>query len=313
MPDFPAQAPRTIEPIVAALIDALGPLAPEADRSRIVAALPRTPVLDVSSVGLEVTLPPRNAQCDLSLLLPAGTVPSFAEHGAESLRELTRRYAEHSDLTVWWECDTSEAAPPRGAFIRFAGGVDAFAIAESACGDPAIAAALRRLRELCDPQLMHESSIVGFFPDRRPAAAAFLSATRDVESTLARLERDAVACVDPCDPLLQHLLEACSGHAISVACDVEGRVAASAEGSFQDRERAMLSGLWKAAFVPSPPWGPAHAVLGRLLATQGSRIYASLPPLGLMSGIDHIKVGPGGKVKAYVGVVPFVPAPRTSS
>lgn len=313
MPDFPAQAPRTIEPIVAALMDALGPLVPEADRSRIVAALPRTPVLDVASVGLEVTLPPRQAQCDLSLLLPAGTVPSFAEHGAGSLRELTRRYAEHSDLTVWWECDTSEAAPPRGAFIRFAGGVDAFAVAEAACGDAAIAAALRRLRQLCEPSLLHESSIVGFFPDRQPAAAAFLTATRDVESALARLETDALACVDPRDPLLQHLLHACSGHAISVACDVEGRVAVSAEGSFQDRERAMLAGRWEGAFAPSAPWGPAHAVVDRLLATQGSRIYASLPPVGLMSGIDHIKVGPGGKAKAYVGVVPFVPAPRTST
>jgi hypothetical protein len=313
MVDFPSQAPRTIEPVSAALIDALGPLVPQADRGRILAALQGTPVLEVASVGLEVALPPRQAQCDLSLLLPAGTVPSFAEEGAESLRELTRRYAEHSDLTVWWECDTSEATPPRGAFIRFAGGVDAFAIAESACGDPAIAAALRTLRQLCEPSLLHESSIVGFFPDRRPAAAAFLTATRDIESALSRLEPDAVACVDPRDPLLQHLLHACSGHAISVACDVEGRVAVSAEGSFQDRERAMLAGLWEGAFAPSAPWGQAYDVLEHLLATQGSRIYPSLPPVGLMSGIDHIKVGPGGRVKAYVGVVPFVPAPRSST
>jgi hypothetical protein len=57
-------------------------------------------------------------------------------------------------------------------------------------------------------------------------------------------------------------------------------------------------------------WGEAMHSLPSLLGVQGFHTFDSLPTIRLLSGIDHIKVGPGGKVKAYVGAHILLPGQR---
>jgi hypothetical protein len=304
---FPSLAPDSLEPIADGLITTLGSLVPPSHAARIRSALAGLPMSTTPSIGLEVTLPPGKSSCDLSVLLPPGITPAFAVDEAPSLTELTREIALRSSGTVWWECDTSEKRPPLGAFIRFVDGVDAFdTVRRAAPQHSGLAEAVDHLQRLCSPFMAGDSAIVGMFPTRAPAAAAVLFHPTDLGRAVSALSQDAVGCVDLETPLIHHLLATCDLFAVSVGCDVLGRVAVSAEASFKRRERAMLDRRWDAVFARPDAWGAAATSLPSLAAVQGAHSFTGFLPWGILSGIDHIKVGPGGRVKAYVGALPFL-------
>jgi hypothetical protein len=145
---------------------------------------------------------------------------------------------------------------------------------------------------------------MGFFPDRRPApvAAALLpDFGRQAVSMIQALACQATVAVDPRMDLIVHLMRHLDGSAIAVAADAEGRTAVSWEASFFEREKAMAEGRWIPALQPDPVWGDAADSLPALLAVQGFHTFDALPAVRLLSGIDHFKIGPGGRVKAYVG------------
>ena len=194
-----------------------------------------------------------------------------------------------------------------GAFVRFADSPDAWDLLRlAALQIDGVDTITRRLEMLCAPFMTGTSAIVGIFPTRTPPAVGLLFHPHDPLATLEILSRHADFCVEPHDPLLRHLMNTCDQFTLSVGCDVNGRMAVSAEASFQDRERAMLHGKWKQVFASEELWGVAHTVLDRLRNLESAHTFDGFLKWGVLSGIDHIKVSPRGAVKAYVGALPFL-------
>jgi hypothetical protein len=167
-------------------------------------------------------------------------------------------------------------------------------------------AVVDRLESVCGTLMSGPSSIVGFFPTRTPPAVGLLFYPENLLAALEILSSHAQFSVDPTDPLLLHLMTTCDQFTLSVGLDVNGRMGVSAEASFRDRERAMLQNKWEQVFAPQEPWGAAHAVLERLQSLETAHSFDGFLKWGVLSGIDHIKVGPRGAVKAYVGALPFL-------
>ena len=302
MPVFPRHVPGSLVGIADPIIDVLGPLVPPADAQRARAALSRIDVLSAVSLGLEVVLPPFAPACDVSVLMPARRIPSFAEGCHESLTLLAESGGE--DQSIWWELDTSSDDPAIGAFVRSTG-TDATPLARRAAASrPDLEQAVNALVDVVTPYWQGEGRLIGFFPDRQPlpvAAALLPSFGLDAHAALRDLAPVVTASVDPDAALISHLSGYLDAIALAVGADAEGRTAVSWEGSFREREIAMSQDRWAPALQPSPVWGEAGESLASLLAVQGVHTFNSLPTIRLLSGIDHLKIGPGGRVKAYVG------------
>ncbi|MFM8239365.1 MAG: hypothetical protein ACKOAW_03500 [Actinomycetota bacterium] len=302
MPAFPRRIPDTLDAVADPIIDILGPLVPEQDAQRARAALSQIDMLGAVSVGLEVVLPPHPPACDVSVLMPAKRNPAFAANAHRSLARLAELGGETE--STWWELDTSTDDLAVGAFVRCIEG-DAFPWAREAAADRAgLLRAVDVLAEFVGPHWFGMGRLVGFFPDRQPepvAAALLPGFYREFAPTFRDLTERATVAVDPDAALIAHLSAHVNEQAISVGADAAGRTAVSWEGCFLERERAMADDRWSAPLQPTAAWGDAGPSLARLLAVQGVHTYDSLPTVRLLSGIDHIKIGPGGKVKAYVG------------
>lgn len=311
MPDFPRQVPDSLIGIADPIISILGPLVPAADAEQVRSALSQLDVLSVRALGLEVVLPPHPPACDLSVLLPPRTVPPFAQAGDSVLASLAR--SAPATHTTWWELDTSAQPRSVGAFIRSTG-TDGRALMHQVCAkDPALSRAERILADLIEPYWEGEGRLIGFFPRREPApiAAALLPTSHEMGADIVdALSSQVTATVDRGSELVMHLTGHLDGCGVAVAADAEGRTAVSWEGSFAEREKAMAQDRWAPALQPLPVWGEAMHSLPSLLGVQGFHTFDSLPTIRLLSGIDHIKVGPGGKVKAYVGAHILLPGQR---
>jgi len=306
---FPSHQPEEIGPLADSLMLALGPLVTPSDRAAVLKALEGIPFTDVASIGLEVTLPPDEPSCDLSLLLAPGLVPVFATHPA--LRRLADEIAQRESGSTWWELDTSKGSGS-GGFVRMLEGVDGHAACMGAItsDDPALAAAMERLNSIVGI-VPGGSSMLGFFPDRVPSAAAGLLALTggtltSVMDTITNADIDAVAIahVDPEDPRIVQMIDAFGGFGIAVGCDSLGRVGVAAEFAFGDRVPAMIDRRWDAVFTRLD-LGAADEAAPYLLNTQTIHDFRDFFPLTVLSGIDHLKVTPDGRVKAYVGALPF--------
>jgi hypothetical protein len=311
VPAFPRQVPDSLAGLADPIIDTLGPLVPAADGNRARAALSGMDVLSVRAIGLEVVLPPHPPACDVSVLMPPREVPDFARVGHDAVVSLAVSAAA-ADST-WWELDTSAEPSPVGAFIR-SSEADALPLARrAAAGMPALTRAVDTLEAVITPHWQGSGRLLGFFPDREPSpiAAALLPDFDHAATDMLRdLSARATVAVDPGSELVVHLAQHLDGSAIAVAADADGRIAVSWEGSFWEREQAMAEGRWAPVLEPAPVWGDATQSLSALLAVQGIHTFDALPTIRLLSGIDHIKVGPGGKVKAYVGAHIVMPGQR---
>lgn len=303
--------PDSLVDIVDPIIKVLGPLVPHAHAERIRAALAGIDPLSVMAVGLELVLPPHEAACDIALLMPARSVPAFARRHEHSLGLLVQLAGEAD--SVWWELDTSVAESSVGAFIRD-GAVDALAVGRAAAMSvPGLGYAFDAITEIAAPYWRGPARLAGFFPDRRPRpAAAVLIPIMDKDSSqpLRDLAPRVRACVNADEPVITHLKQYVDVASISVAANSDGQVGVSWEGGFLARERAMIEGRWAPALSPVDAWGQASPSLASLMAVQSVHAFDALLPLKLVCGIDHIKVGPGGRVKAYVGTHIVNPAHR---
>lgn len=302
MPTFPRRIPESLAGLLDPIVDDLGPLVPEADAQRARQALSSIDMLAAVSLGLEVVLPPHDAACDISVLMPARKVPGFARDRHGSLALLAQSGGAQD--SIWWELDTSTDDPAVGAFIRYSDGDPLPQVREAAATFPGLGRAVDALADVIAPYWHGMARLIGFFPDRRPlpTAAALLPALNaEGPEMLGDLRQRVTACVDPDTALMKHLGAGVDMGAVAVGADAEGRSAVSWESSFRERERAMAEGWWTPVLEPCAAWGDAGPSLHHLLAVQGVHTFDSLPTVRMLSGIDHIKVGPDGKVKAYVG------------
>jgi hypothetical protein len=311
VPVFPRRVPDSLVEIADPLIEILGQLVPAADAHRARAALADMDLLSVRAIGLEVVLPPHPPACDVSVLMPPRHVPPFARVGHDVLAALAVS-AGALDST-WWELDTSVEPSPVGAFIRSTK-ADALPLVQDAAAEmPDLARAVSTLEALVTPYWRGKGRLIGFFPDREPAPVA-AALVPDLDGAAADVIRGlgsrATIAVDPDSDLFGHLAQHLDGSSIAIAADGDGRTAVSWEGSFWEREQAMADGRWAPALQPDPVWGDAAPSLSALLAVQGIHTFDALPTIRLLSGIDHIKIGPGGKVKAYVGAHIVMPGQR---
>lgn len=301
MPNFPRRLPANLAGLLDPFLEVLGPLVPRADAERARAALESIDVMSVISLGLEVVLPPHDAACDISVLMPARRTPAFVDGRHVSLALLAEAGGEGD--STWWELDTSNEAPAVGAFIRVRD--DSLMQVRAAASTRAgLSDAVDALVTLIAPYWDGMGRLIGFFPDRRPlpvAAALLPGRMTDGPTRLRELAPRATACVESEGALTAHLMAHVDMGALAVGADAEGRTAVSWEGSFREREKAMADDCWAPLLTPSPVWGAAGRSLHRLLDVQGIHTFDSLPTVRMLSGIDHIKVGPDGKVKAYVG------------
>lgn len=311
MPVFPRRVPDSLVGVADPLIEILGPLVPAADAQRARMALADMDLLSARAIGLEVVLPPYPPACDVSLLMPPRHVPPFARASHDVLAAMATS-AGALDST-WWELDTSVQPSPVGAFIRSTE-ADALPIVRDTAAElPELARAVDALEGLITPYWRGRGRLIGFFPDRKPApVAAALLPDFDGEATavIRALGSAATVSVDPDSDLIAHVAQHLDGSAIAIAADAEGRSAVSWEGFFWEREQAMAEGRWTPALRTDPVWGDAAASLDSLLAVQGIHTFDALPTIRLLCGIDHIKVGPGGRVKAYVGAHIVMPGQR---
>jgi hypothetical protein len=303
---FPANQPAEIGPLADSLMQALGPLVTVPDRSAVLQSLEGIAFTDVASIGLEITLPPHEPACDLSLLLAPGLVPAFAKNPA--LHRLANEIAERESGSTWWELDSSKGSGT-GGFVRMLEGVDGHAACMAAIGadDPDLAVAMERLNSIVK-QFPGGCHMLGFFPDRTPSAAAGLLTLHG--ETLSKVievitaEAGPIAHVDPKDPRIHAMTEAFGGMGIAVGCDSLGRIGVAAEFAFADRVPAMIERRWDDALA-NLDLGAANGAVPYLLATQTIHDFRDLFPLTVLSGIDHLKITPDGRLKAYVGALPF--------
>ncbi len=311
MPAFPRKVPDSLVEIADPIIEILGELVPAADAERARSALSRMDVLSVRALGLEVVLPPHPPACDISVLMPPRDVPEFARVGHDVLVSLAMS-ASASDST-WWELDTSVPSIPVGAFIRSNKSVALSVVRSAAAREPALARAVGTLEDMIAPYWHGHGRLIGFFPGREPspvAAALLPDLDREAFSIIHALSSGTTIAVNPDSELIMHLAKHLNGSAIAVAADAEGRTAVSWEASFWEREQAMAEGKWTPVLQSGPVWGDATHSLSALLAVQGIHTFDALPTIRLLSGIDHIKIGPSGRVKAYVGAHILMPGHR---
>lgn len=288
--------------IVDPLIEILGPLVPPVDAHHARKALSEMDLRSAWAVGLEVVLPPHPPACDLSVLMAPRCVPDFARTGHDVLTALAMS-AGALDST-WWEVDTSVQPSPVGAFVRSTESEALPLVRSVTAGIPDLVRAVDALEDVILPHWHGRGRLIGFFPNREPSpvAAALVPGTHQTITGLIRqMSSRATIAVNPDSDLIAHLLQHLDGSAIAVAADADGRTAVSWEGYFRERERAMVESRWAPALLPDPVWGDAAESLSALLAVQGIHTFDALPTIRLLSGIDHVKIGPDGKVKAYVG------------
>lgn len=296
---FPRRLPAALDGVAAPILASLGPLVPPSHAERALTALAGIRTTSAMSVGVEVVLPPHEPACDISVLMPPRSIPGFAVARSPMLADFA--CVEGAEGSVWWELDTSSPRMPIGAFIREQAG-DGFALMRSAAADStALLDAETALRGVVADCWHGPGRLVGFFPDRDPApiAAALLPLASGDESTLPRLTARATIAVDPESATVRHLRSACGPGAVSIGADPAGRVAVSWEAAWHDREVAMAEGRWDPMLAALP--GLDQDIAAHLLSIQGMHACDSLPPVKVLTGIDHLKVGPGGRLKAYVG------------
>lgn len=306
---FPAHQPAEIGPLAESLMDALGPLVTDTDRRAVLQALDGTPFRDVASVGLEVTLPPHAPACDLSLLLAPGLVPAFVSHPA--LHRLARETAERESGSTWWELDASTGGST-GGFIRMLDGVDGPGACRDAIGDrdPSLTDAVERIGSIVNRFGEGAHVLMGFFPDRIPPTAACLLPTyarslpRVVEMITESVTTGPVSVFAPQDSRVQGFIDAFGGMSVAVGCDGQGRMGIAVEFGFSDRVPAMIDRRWDEVLA-RVELGPSADAVPYLLATQAIHDFRDLFPLTVLSGIDHLKITPDGRLKAYVGALPF--------
>lgn len=302
---FPSAQPTGITSLADALLTAIAPLVTDHDRNQILAELEPIDLCDVASVGFEVTLPPHSPSCDVSVLLSPGLIPPFARD--PSLHSLGAKI-KHADAgSTWWELDTSDDTLPVGAFIRLLDGVESFALCRSSVkGNPELAAAIDKLEPLVRYLHSGGQGLLGIFPTRQPAAAAAL-VPLSPDSWIKKYDwitEQVMVSSDAHSPIAQQLTSTCDTVSVAVACDTVGRTAAAVEFAFGDRINAMLEGRWVSA-IKRGGWGPWQAGLELLVNTQGVHTFSDFLPMTLITGIDHLKLTPDGRLKAYVGILPI--------
>ena len=302
---FPTAQPSTVAPLVEVLIAELGPLVPLLHRDRILEQCVSIELRNVASIGLEVTLPPGSPACDVSILLAPGLVPPFAH--LPIFQDLAARIESAEAGSTWWELDTSDERMSVGAFIRLLDGVDAFSICREAVSeDPGLASAVDTLKPVV--RALHEGGqgLLGVFPDRLPAAAAALVPlpAEQWRSRYASAREKMMVSADGDTPIAQQLSSVCDVVSVAVACDTEGRTGTALEFGFADRIQAMLEGRWATA-ITNGDWGVWQEGMELLLKSQGVHTFSDFLPLTLISGIDHVKITPDGRLKAYVGILPL--------
>lgn len=304
---LPDTAPSRVEPFLRGLIDTLGSLVPAGDAARIVHLWGDLPLLKVGSIGLEITLPPDPAACDASVLLAPGAAPPGLEEQDDLLGLLLEDASRNHDETVWWELDSSQECPRMATFWRTREHQPTFERLRAVIADrPDLTTALDALEPWYRRWNAGAPGLVGVFPSRDPAAAGLLMPIKaeHVDAALERLSHHGI-CVSPMDPRVQLLRQNCTSVSLALGADEQGRLSVSFEAAFLDRENAMLRGDWDRTLADATAWGCPPRALEALLDTQGHRRYDVFPPLSVLTGIDHIKVGPGGRTKAYVGVLPL--------
>lgn len=302
---FPAEQPTFLSPIADALISSISPLVTDRDRKRILDELASISLSDVASLGLELTLPPHEPSCDVSVLLGAGVIPHFAHD--TSLKNLAGLIKQADSGSTWWELDTSNDHLPVGAFIRLLVGIDAFSLCRSAIDDnQALANAVSRIEPIVESIPGDRQGLLGIFPTREPAAAAALvPLPPDAWLThYSEIAQQVLVATDPHSPLALQLASTCDTVSVAVACDSLGRTAAALEFAFGDRINAMLEGRWAAA-IKQGGWGHWQAGLDLLVNTQAVHTFSTFLPMTLISGINHLKITPDGRLKAYVGILPI--------
>lgn len=305
--NFPESVPETVEPLLWELIHGLGPIVPAKDGERILSLWGELALLEVASIGLEVNLTQGEYACDASVLLNPRNVPPGLSDADTLLHALARDASQNHHGTVWWEFDASKDHTSMATFWRTSEGNSNFERLQGAVSkDPGLSTALATLAPWFHRWNEGVPGLVGVFPSRKPASAGLLMPIHPeyITPALERLSKHAL-CVSITDPRVEIVRETCTSFSLAIGADSQGRMSVSLEGGFLDRENAMLRGDWAKTFSRPTLWGCPETILERLLATQGQRRYALFPPLSILTGIDHIKISPGGRVKAYVGALPL--------
>lgn len=302
---FPKRQPHTAAPLGEALIAVLGDLVRPSDAARIVTALDAIQLADVASIGLEITLPPAPSACDLSVLLLPGRVPAFVTH--PSLWAFAAAADRAGVRSTWWEFDASSEGRSTGGFVQLIPGIDGAELCRAAVVDnEGLAASMDKVIDIASGFPSGAPGMLGFFPNRDPAAAAALIPIdpKVLDVALAQVGSLVSFATTFEDPVVQSLHERFPGTSLSVGVDAHGVSAASVEFSFGQPLKPMLDGKWRSALADLNI-GPSEEVLTRLLLLEGVHDFENFLPLTVLSGIDHLKVMPDGRVKAYVGVMLF--------
>lgn len=294
--------PRTARGVAQPILDHLGQLAPDRDRERVLSALDEFDPHDLPEFCLEVALPPDPPGCDLGLLVPSHITPGFVpQEAARSLASLVRLARVPHAV---WEHDTSRPIASSGAYVRCADERssmrDHLAIArEAAAADSGVLLALDRLEEACSDALDTRSDYLGFFPDRypHPVAATRIAVTPALLPELAaRISARVDHAVDLHGQRASVLLRGCQRVHLAISADADGTATLAVEYA----HLAWRAGLWQAVFAERNAWGQAADTLASLASIEAVRRFDAVPPAAVMIGINHLKVGPGSRVKAYV-------------
>ncbi len=302
---FPRRVPPTVAPLVAPVLNRLPALIPEAHAGRVDELLCQLPVASTRNLLLELALPPARPACDLSLLLRDGMAPPLATPPRHFDLEAVLNAAAALDASVWWEYDTSHPHAPAAYFLRGISSITTMSpLVTRIPGGPE---ALKRLADLTDDHVGESDSLVGVLVDRAPPAFSriFTVAPDDaprIVSALAPLVSEVVDCRSP---VARHLLATCEVIRLSVAVTTSGRTSVSIE-AFASADSRPNGSAWTRVIRETEVWGQRAAPLHDLLDMQQVHIFSSLLPSVLACEISHLKIAPAHRLKAYLGLHPFM-------
>jgi hypothetical protein len=287
------------------VLSRLSSLIPEAHAGRVGELLRDLPVASTRNLLLELALPPAPAACDLSVLLIDGTGPPLATAPRHFDPDVVLNAAAALDSSVWWEYDTSHPRSPAAYFLR--GVTSLTTMAPLVLSTPGGLEAVKRLADLTDDHVGDSDSLVGVLGDRDPPAFSriFTVAPDDAPHIITSLEPHVSEVVDWQSPTAKHLLTTCKLIRLSVAVTAAGRSAVSIE-AFASADPRPNGAAWTPVITTADVWGECAAPLHDLLDIQQVHIFSRLLPSVLACGISHLKITPAHRLKAYLGLHPFI-------
>lgn len=294
--------PQTPVALAESTLNHIGVMVPESSFARISKVLAQTSIREVHAFGFEINPLTPNAPCDVGFLMTS--LPSFVRDRHAPLIALTEGDGRASRPS-WWEIDTEKEEPSISAFSSqmesATTGLDL--LVRAAGAHEMLAHAAQTVTDITREMGIGMVNNVGLYPDRTDGAIAVAQvrlSSGELNVGYQRIRSQVSRSFDITDPRVETLLNHSDRISVAISADAHGETVLSLEGGLTHRNSLSTPSMWSRVFQGSE-WAESREQLNVIVAAQRLTSFDSVPQTLALTTISHVKVGPGGKFKIYLG------------